>query len=56
MKAYAQAVEGTAELSKYHALAQAMIDYGNGVQLGLGYSSDDNPAPSVSDSVKYMDI
>lgn len=56
VKAYAQAVEGTAELSKYHALAQAMIDYGNGVQLGLGYSSEDNPAPSVSDSVKYMDI
>ena len=56
VKQYAETIIGSAEQSKYHRLAKALIDYGNGAQIGLGYSSPDNPEPAVSSDVSDIDL
>ncbi len=47
VKKYAEAIIAMPSQANYHDLANALIAYGNGAQIGLGYDSPDNPKPSV---------
>lgn len=42
----ANAILSMSDQAKYHELAKAIIDYGNAVQIGLGYDSPDNSKPA----------
>lgn len=56
IKDYANAILSMSDQAKYHELAKALIDYGNAVQIGLGYDSPDNSKPAVSDDVANIDL